>query len=209
MKAAGPRSLYALLIFLLFPFFSQSQSGYLFIPMQVFDGVEMHPGWVVLIEGDRIIKVGPRDEIQQKSAEIILLPNATLMPGLIEGHSHLLLHPYDETSWDDQVLKESDALRVARATVHAEKTLIAGFTTIRDLGSERAGYSDVGLKQAIDQNIIRGPRMLVAGRAIVATGSYGPKGLDNDFEVMPGAEPADGNALIKLSAIKSAKVRIS
>jgi imidazolonepropionase-like amidohydrolase len=122
----------------------------------------------------------------------------TLLPGLIEGHSHLLLHPYNETPWDDQVLKESDALRVARATVHAKRTLQAGFTTVRDLGSEGAGYSDVGLKKAIEQGIVPGPRMIVAGPAIVATGSYGPKGFDTDFTVMLGAEQADGNNLVRV-----------
>ena len=80
----------------------------------------------------------------------MLLPGLTLLPGLIEGHSHLLLHPYNETSWTDQVLNESLAQRVARATVHARYTLMAGVTTTRDLGTEGAGYADVGLKEAID-----------------------------------------------------------
>jgi imidazolonepropionase-like amidohydrolase len=189
-----------IIFLLLFPMSltAQSQSNYLLVPSRVFDGNEMHAGWAVLIQGDKIVKAGPASELQKESAEKITIENSTLLPGLIEGHSHLLLHPYNETSWDDQVMKESDALRVARATVHAEKTLLAGFTTVRDLGSEGAGYSDVGLKQAIEENIIPGPRMLVAGRAIVATGSYGPKGLDNDFQVMLGAEPADGNELIRV-----------
>jgi imidazolonepropionase-like amidohydrolase len=117
---------------------------------------------------------------------------------MIEGHSHLLLHPYNETTWDDQVLTESDAERVARATIHAKKTLHAGFTTVRDLGSEGAGYADVGLKQAINKGIIEGPKMIVAGRAIVATGSYGPKGFDTDFQVMLGAEAADGHDLFRV-----------
>jgi imidazolonepropionase-like amidohydrolase len=116
----------------------------------------------------------------------------TLLPGLIEAHSHLLLHPYNETSWDDQVLRESQSLRVARATVHARNTLLAGITTIRDLGSEGAGYADVGIKQAIEQGIIPGPRMLVAGPAIVATGSYGPRGTP-EWRPPQGAEEADGH----------------
>ena len=120
------------------------------------------------------------------------LPGKTLLPGLIEGHSHLLLHPYNETSWDDQVLHEALALRVARATVHARNTLLAGFTTVRDLGTEGAGYADAGIKQAIEQGIIPGPRMLVTTRAIVATGSYGPKGFTPEFHVPQGAEEADG-----------------
>ncbi len=123
------------------------------------------------------------------------LPNATLLPGLIEAHSHLLLHPYDEASWEDQVLKESLALRVCRATNHARKTLLAGFTTLRDLGTEGAGYADVGLKQAINDGIVPGPRLLVVTRAIVATGSYAPKGFAPSFRVPQGAEEADGDTL--------------
>jgi len=143
--------------------------------------------------------VGPTAQIKApKNAQVLKLAGCTLLPGLIEGHSHLLLHPYNETSWNDQVLKESDGLRLARATVHARKTLMAGFTTTRDLGSEGAGYADVALKQSIEEGIIAGPRMLVAGRAIVATGSYGPTGYDTDFDVMLGAEPADGNDLIRV-----------
>jgi imidazolonepropionase-like amidohydrolase len=126
------------------------------------------------------------------------LPGMTLLPGLIEGHSHLFLHPYNETSWDDQVLKESRAERTARAIKHAEKTLLAGFTTVRDLGTEGAGYDDAGLKAAIAKGVVAGPRMLVATRALVATGSYGPKGFVAEMEVPQGAEEADGtDGLIK------------
>jgi imidazolonepropionase-like amidohydrolase len=114
------------------------------------------------------------------------------MPGLIEAHSHVLLHPYSETSWNDQVAHEALSLRVARATNHLRNTLLAGFTTIRDLGTEGAGYADVGLKQAVEQGIIPGPRMLVVTRAIVATGSYGPKGYAPEWRVPQGAEEADG-----------------
>jgi len=175
------------------------QQKYILQPDRVFDGEQLHTGWVVLVEDDKITGVGPATQINlPKSVITLKFPGCTLLPGLIEGHTHLLLHPYTEAPWDDQVLKESDALRVARATVHAEKTLRAGFTTVRDLGTEGAGYADVGLKQAIDQGIIPGPRMIVAGRAIVATGSYGPKGFDTDFNVMPGAEPADGNDLVRV-----------
>jgi imidazolonepropionase-like amidohydrolase len=109
----------------------------------------------------------------------------------------LFLHPYNETSWNDQVLKESRAERLARAVVHAKNTLMAGFTTVRDLGTEGAGYDDVGLKEAIEKGIIPGPRMLVATRAIVATGSYGPKELNYDIEAPKGAAEADGDNLLK------------
>ena len=160
---------------------------------RVFDGTEMHAGWSVLIRGDRIALAGPTATIEAApDAHRIALPGMTLLPGLIEGHSHLLLHPYDETSWNDQVLREPLALRVARAVNHARRTLEAGFTTVRDLGTEGAAEADVGLKQAIEQGIIPGPRMLVTTRAIVATGSYGPRGFDSRWAVPQGAEEASG-----------------
>jgi imidazolonepropionase-like amidohydrolase len=178
---------------------AQGQSKYLLEADRIFDGQQIHTGWIVLVENNIVTAVGPPSQVSAPSDAVKLkFPGCTLMPGLIEGHSHLLLHPYNETSWDDQVLKESDALRVARATVHAKKTLQAGFTTVRDLGSEGAGYSDVGLKKAISEGIIPGPRMIVAGPAIVATGSYGPKGFDTDFNVMLGAEQADGSTIVRV-----------
>ncbi|WP_234795014.1 metal-dependent hydrolase family protein [Hymenobacter arizonensis] len=161
-------------------------------PAAVFDGQDLHPGWVVVVENDKITAAGPAGKVTPPAgARTLELPGLTLMPGLIEGHSHLLLHPYNETPWNDQVLLESQALRVARATVHAQRTLLAGFTTARDLGTEGAGYTDVGLKQAIDKGIIPGPRLLIATRALVATGSYGPK-LATDIDVPQGAQEADG-----------------
>src|SRR6202008_384288 len=121
---------------------------------------------------------GPAADIKAPAGAVVLdLHGATLLPGLIEGHSHLFLHPYNEVTWDDQVLKESRAERTARAVVHARQTLLAGFTTTRDLGTEGAMYDDVGLKQAIEKGVIPGPRMLCATRAIVAPGSYGPREL--------------------------------
>ncbi len=175
------------------PLAAQTPGRTLLRPARVFDGAQLHTGWTVLVRGDRIEAAGPAARVGTPAdARIIDLPGMTLLPGLIEAHSHLLLHPYNETSWDDQVLRESQALRVARATVHARSTLHAGITTIRDLGSEGAGYADVGIKQAIDQGIIPGPRMLVAGPAIVATGSYGPK-ASPDWHPPQGAEEADGH----------------
>jgi imidazolonepropionase-like amidohydrolase len=167
----------------------------LLMPARVFDGVTARPhdGWVVLVRGEQIEAVGPRAQVRVPADAVTVdLPGLTLLPGLIDAHSHLLLHPYNERSWDDQVLHEALALRVARATNHARATLLAGFTTLRDLGTEGAGYADVGLKQAIDQGIIPGPRLLVTTKAIVATGSYGPKGFDPEFRVPQGAEEADG-----------------
>ncbi len=159
---------------------------------RVFDGVAMHTGWSVLVRGERILAAGPTIDGVPPDAQRLELKGMTLLPGLIEGHSHLFLHPYNETVWNDQVLHEPLALRVARAVVHAQKTLAAGFTTVRDLGTEGAGEADVGLKQAIEQGIIPGPRMLVVTRAIVATGSYGPRGFDPRWDVPQGAEEASG-----------------
>ena len=162
-------------------------------PARVFDGETMHAGWVVVVRGARIEAVGPAASTPAPAgARAIALPNTTLLPGLIEGHSHLLLHPYNETTWNDQVLREPIAMRVARAVNHARATLMAGITTVRDLGTEGAGYADVGLRQTIDQDIIPGPRMIVAGPAMVATGSYGPKGFAPEVEVHQGADEADG-----------------
>jgi imidazolonepropionase-like amidohydrolase len=162
-------------------------------PAQVFDGVDPHPhpGWQVLVEGDKIAAVGP-NLTAPAGAAVIDLPEETLTPGLIEGHSHIFLHPYNEAKWDDQVLHEALALRMARAVVHVRKTLMAGFTTERDLGTEGAGYADVGIKQAINQGIIPGPRMLVATKANVARGAYGPKGFEPGVKIPQGAEEVNG-----------------
>jgi imidazolonepropionase-like amidohydrolase len=164
-------------------------------PAAVFDGDAMHPGWSVLVDGHMIVAAGAGLALPA-GARVVDLPGTTLIPGMIEGHSHLFLHPYNETSWDDQLRREPLALRTARAVANARATLIAGFTTVRDLGTEGAGYADVGLKQAIEQGIVPGPRMLVATRALVATGSYGPQSLDIEHPEPQGAEEADGAALV-------------
>ena len=162
-------------------------------PDRVFDGESMHTGWMVVVRGDRIDAAGPAASMTVPAgAKTIVLKGTTLMPGMIEGHSHLLLHPYNETVWNDQVLREPLALRVARAVNHARATLMAGITTVRDLGTEGAAYADVGLRQAINEGIIPGPRMLVAGPAMVVTGSYAPKGFAPEVTVPQGAEEADG-----------------
>ncbi len=172
---------------------------YVLEPTRVFDGESLHTGWRVVVRGERIESAGPAKEVAAPPDAVrVDLGGSTLLPGLIEAHSHVLLHAYDEASWNDQVLKEPRSLRVARATNHLRDTLLAGFTTIRDLGTEGAAYDDVGLKQAVEQGILIGPRMLVATRAIVATGSYGPKGFDPEWEVPLGAEPADGDDLARV-----------
>ncbi len=162
-------------------------------PDRVFDGESSHAGWIVVVRGERIEAAGPAASITVPAgARTIALKGTTLMPGMIEGHSHLLLHPYNETAWNDQVLREPLALRVARGVNHARATLMAGITTVRDLGTEGAGYADVGLRQAINEGIVPGPRMLVAGPAMVVTGSYAPKGFAPEITVPQGAEEADG-----------------
>lgn len=169
------------------------ESTTLLIPDRVFDGERMHENWVLVMRGDRISFAGPEDRVDEDGiSQRLDLPGSTILPGLIEGHSHILLHPYNETTWNDQVLKESEAERVTRAVNHVRDSLMAGITTMRDLGSEGAGYADVGIRDSIDKGIIPGPRLLVAGKAIVATGSYGPKGFHENVSVPLGAEVADG-----------------
>jgi imidazolonepropionase-like amidohydrolase len=187
------------LIFLFFNCFFTliSAQNYLYVKAnRLFDGETMSENKGILIRDNKIETVDFQSVIEKnlpKGTTVLDLKNSTLLPGLIEGHSHLLLHPYNETNWDDQVLKESRAERIARATVHAEKTLLAGFTTVRDLGTEGADFDDVGLKAAIEKGIIKGPRMIVATRALIATGSYAPKGFSPDIMVPQGAEEADGH----------------
>jgi len=173
--------------------FCQQGDKYILLkPDKVFDGEQMQTGWVVLIKNNKIEQAGTMMFKLPEGTEVVELKGMTLLPGLIEGHSHLFLHPYNETSWDDQVLKESRAERTARAVNHAKATLMAGFTTVRDLGTEGAMYDDVGLKNAIEKNVIPGPRMIIATRAIVAKGTYGPKSPSPDVELPQGAAEVAG-----------------
>jgi imidazolonepropionase-like amidohydrolase len=153
-------------------------------------------GWAVVVEGGKIAAVGPKASITRPAgAEVVALPGQTLIPGLIDLHSHLLLHPYNETLWDDQVLKEAPAYRTLRAGRDAARTLMSGFTTERDLGTEGAGDADVQLKKAIADGVIPGPRLFVVTRAIVARGAYGPrKGFRPDLTLPQGAQEASGEA---------------
>ena len=160
-------------------------------PAAVFDGEQHHEGWSVLVDGDRIAAAGPGLDAAE-GTRTIDLPQATLLPGLIDLHTHLLLHPYDERSWADQVLRDPESFRVARAVVGAKRTLEAGFTTVRDLGTEGAGEADTGLRRAIDERVIPGPRVLCVTRAIVARGSYGPTGFHSGCCVPQGADEVDG-----------------
>ena len=172
----------------------------LLIPAQILDVEQgaMIKDQQVLIKGNKIVAIGSELDLPD-DVEVIKLDGLTLMPGLIDAHSHILLDPYNETSWNDQVLLETRVERVARSVNHLKATIEAGFTSLRDLGSEGAGYADVGLKRALEKGIIVGPRLIVAGRAIVATGSYGPKGFDLSHDLNLGAEPADGDDLIRVT----------
>ncbi|MDB5207304.1 MAG: amidohydrolase family protein [Flavisolibacter sp.] len=171
---------------------AQTDSFYLLKPDRVFDGEAMHNDWIVLVKGNHIEAAGSMNFKLPANTRIIELKGTTLLPGLIEGHSHLFLHPYNETPWNDQVLKESRAERTARAVTHARATLMAGFTTVRDLGTEGAMYDDVGLKIAIEKGIVPGPRMIIATRAIVAKGTYGPNYDNPDIDLPQGAEEVAG-----------------
>jgi imidazolonepropionase-like amidohydrolase len=172
---------------------AQNPDKYILLkPDRVFDGEQMQTGWVVLIKNDSIMQAANMKFKLPDGTQVIELRGMTLLPGLIEGHAHLFLHPYNETKWEDQVLKESRAERTARAVNHAKATLLAGFTTVRDLGTEGSMYDDVGLKKAIEKSVIPGPRMIVATRAIVAKGTYAPKSESPDVELPQGAEEAGG-----------------
>lgn len=180
-----------LLLGLVLNILAKGQDRYILLkPDRVFDGEQMHKGWVVLIKNDTIERAGSLDFVSAGTFTIIRLKGMTLMPGLIEGHSHLFLHPYNETSWDDQVLKEPAEERKNRAISHAKATLQAGFTTVRDLGTEGAMYDDIYLRELIKNDLLAGPRMIVATRAIVFTGTYGPKSDDPNIKLPQGAAEA-------------------
>jgi imidazolonepropionase-like amidohydrolase len=164
---------------------------------RVFDArsEQAHAGWVVLVQGDKIAAVGPASQVQlPPGTQTIDLPGTTLMPGLIDAHSHLFLHPYNETLWNDQVLKESLPYRTIEAVQHAHDTLMAGFTALRDLGTEGAGYADVDVQHAIDQGLIPGPHLFAATRATIASHCYGPgpMGFRSDLDLPQGGIPVSG-----------------
>jgi imidazolonepropionase-like amidohydrolase len=184
----------------------QAAPGILLRPERVFDGTNAapHPGWVVLVSGEKIVAAGPAGEVAVPAGTTAIdLPGMTLLPGLIDAHSHVLLHPYNETLWNDQVLKEPLAYRVIAATLHCRNTLDAGFTTLRDLGTEGADFADVSLRNAIDEGRIPGPHLFVATRAIVATSSYGPgpAGFASNVDTPKGAQEASGTAEV-LKAVR-------
>ncbi|HEX6613214.1 MAG TPA: amidohydrolase family protein, partial [Rhodanobacteraceae bacterium] len=172
-------------------------TSYLLKADRVFDARSeaTHPGWAVLVQGDKIAAVGPADQIKAPAdAQVIEMPGATLLPGLIDAHSHIFLHPYNETLWNDQVLKEPLAYRTIEAVNHVRDTLMAGFTALRDLGTEGAGYADVQVQKAIDDGLIPGPHLFVATRATVAKDCYGPgpMGFRTDMALPQGGIPVAG-----------------
>jgi imidazolonepropionase-like amidohydrolase len=172
-------------------------SDVLLVPARVWtaDGNGSHSGWAVLVHAGTIAAVGPLASINAPADVVRLtLPDSTLTPGLIDLHSHLFLHPYNQTLWNDQVLSEPQDYRTLEAAAHAKATLLSGFTTLRDLGTEGAGFADVSIKRAIDEGLIPGPRMFVATRAIVATASYGPgpRGFRPDLDLPSGAQQISG-----------------
>lgn len=178
---------------------SQGPAAQLLKPARVFDADDgkIHAGWVVLVQGERIAAVGPPSQVQTPSGtKTIDLAGMTLLPGLMDIHSHIFLHPYNETLWDDQVLKEPVPYRTIEAVLHCDRTLMAGFTLLRDLGTEGAGYADVSVQRAINEGMIPGPRLLVATRAIVATASYGPgpAGFRPDLDLPRGGQEVSGKA---------------
>ena len=177
------------------PVARDSARATLLVPDAVWDGVADAPqrGWVVLIRGSRIEAAGPAARVTAPAgATRVEMSGTTLIPGLIEGHAHLFLHPYSEALWDDQVLKEPAGFRMASAVAHAAAMLRAGVTTVRDLGSEGVGNFDVQLREAIAEGIVPGPRIIATTRAIVATGSYAPKRTNYAFDPPQGAEEASG-----------------
>lgn len=191
------RRLFTALALILAPALAEAAQPILLKPDRVWTAENAGPpreGWAVLVRDGRIAAVGPTDQIDAAGAEVVALPGATLIPGLMDLHSHLFLHPYNETLWDDQVLKETPAYRTLRAAVQAKTTLEAGFTTLRDLGTEGVGAADVPLKKAINDGLIPGPRLFVATKAIVATGAYGParRNYNPEAELPQGAQEASG-----------------
>lgn len=146
----------------------------------------------ILIEGERIEQVGSQVQAP-RGARIIDLSHSTVLPGLIDSHTHILLQDDAvDPTYDDQLLKESIPYRTIRATVAVRLALLRGFTAMRDLETEGAMYADVDVKTAINRGIIPGPRMFVATRAFSPTGTYGLLGYSWEIKVPEGVQITDG-----------------
>ncbi len=149
----------------------------------------------VLIEGERILEVGPWAAVQAKAgaAERVDLSAMTVLPGLIDAHTHVLLNgDITAQDYDDQLLKESIPYRAIRATANVRAALWNGFTALRDLETEGAMYADVDVKTAIARGVIPGPRMFVATRAFAPTGMYPLSGYSWELRVPEGVQIVDG-----------------
>src|SRR3954469_189357 len=161
------------------------------------DGVSPQPrrNQDVVIRGNRILEVGPAGaHAPPAGAKLIDLSNSTVLPGLIDTHTHLFLQGEVPAAggYDVQLLKYPASFRVARAIVAARRALEQGFTTIRDVETEGAGYGDVGVRKAINEGYIPGPRMFVATRAISSTGGYQLDDYAPEITVPKGAQLIDG-----------------
>ena len=159
------------------------------------DGTSAQPrkNQMIVIRGNRIESVGA-DVATPAGARVIDLSNMTVLPGMIDAHTHIFLQGEDpaQGGYDIQLLKYPLAYRAARAAVSARRALEQGFTTIRDVETEGAGYGDVGIKMAINEGRIPGPRMFVVTRAISTTGGYNLEGYAPEIEVPKGAQLVDG-----------------
>ena len=149
---------------------------------------------LIFVRGERIEKVEDGSAAVPTDAKLIDLSNATVLPGLIDAHTHIFLwgeNP-DKGGYDANILKAGIALRAARATFACRRALEQGFTTLRDLETEGAGYGDVEIKQAIAEGTIPGPRLFVATRAISSTGGYNLEGYAPELQMPKGAQIIDG-----------------
>jgi imidazolonepropionase-like amidohydrolase len=161
------------------------------------DGKSDHPrrDQVIVVRGNRIESVSDAATAKVPAgATVIDLSKATVLPGLIDSHTHIFLQGEDpaQGGYDANILTAPLALRSARATVSARRALEQGFTTLRDVETEGAGYGDIGIKQAIEAGYIPGPRLLVATRAISTTGGYPLEGYAPELEMPKGAQIVDG-----------------
>ena len=150
---------------------------------RLFDGKsdDLKRQQVILIEGTRIIQVGSANDVQiPPGIEVLDFTKATILPGLIDGHTHIFASSPD---LDEQMLKEPLQYRTLEALVNAQRDLYVGFTTLRDLKTLGGMYGDVDLRNAINNGLVQGPRMQVSGRGIQATGGFRPKGYSRDISI--------------------------
>jgi len=198
-----------LLLTLSLPVFAQKQPAAPEKPVAILastliDGVSAQPRHNVLIvvRGNRIESVTEQGTAPAGVHVIHLPATATVLPGMIDTHTHIFLQGEDpaEGGYDANLLKHPSSFRAARATVAARRALEQGFTTLRDVETEGAGYGDVGIKEAINGGYIPGPRLFVSTRAISVTGGYPLEGYNPDIVVPKGAQLADGPVALRRAA---------